>query len=127
MPPVVPVALVPATVWEEMARPPSLMSVQLAPSGPSARLKLSEPLPAEFVVHVTATLLTLAEEIVPEPLATVQFWPAGPFFTVTLYAPPLGSRVAKVKGPLALTLRSSPPLFSRTAVPESPETFPPTE
>ena len=72
MSPLMPVALVPATAWEEMARPPSLMSVQLGPSGPSARLKLSEALPAEFVVQVTATLVTFAEPTVPDPLATVQ-------------------------------------------------------
>ena len=34
---------------------------------------------------------------------------------------------AKVKVPLALMLRSFPPLFSRTTVPESPETVPPIE
>ena len=39
----------------------------------------------------------------------------------------VASWVVKVKVPLALTLRSSPPLSSRTTVPESPETVPPTE
>ena len=35
-------------------------------------------------VQETATLVTLAEPIVPEPLATVQAWPDGLVFTVTL-------------------------------------------
>src|SRR5262249_51827858 len=34
--------LVPTTIWDEMASPPSLMSVQLAPRLPLARLKLSD-------------------------------------------------------------------------------------
>ena len=35
------------------------------------------------MVQVTATLVTLAEAIVPEPLATVQVCPAGWVWTVT--------------------------------------------
>ena len=101
--------------------------VQLAPSGPFARLKLSVALPAEFVVQVTATLVMFADPIVPDPLATEQLCPVGLVFTVTLYAEPVARAVAKVNAPLALTLRSSPPLSCSTTVPDRPETIPPTE
>ena len=40
---------------------------------------------------------------------------------------PRSRPVAKVNAPLALTLRSSPPLSCSTTVPDSPETVPPTE
>ena len=36
------------------------------------------------VGQVTATLVTLAEPTVPDPLDTVQVWPGGFVFTVTL-------------------------------------------
>jgi hypothetical protein len=37
----------------------------------------------ELVVHDTATLVTLAEPTVPDPLDTVHDWPDGLVFTVT--------------------------------------------
>ena len=53
---------VPITVPEEIAIAPSEISVQFAPSGPSARLKLSEALVAvDPAVQETATLVTSAE------------------------------------------------------------------
>ena len=76
---------------------------------------------------MTATLVTFADPMVPDPLATEQVWPAGLVFTVTLYADPAASPVLKVNGPLALTLRSLPPLSCKTTVPDRPETVPPTE
>jgi hypothetical protein len=39
--PLTPVALVPTTIWDKIASPPSVISVQLGPSGPFALLKLS--------------------------------------------------------------------------------------
>ena len=39
---------------------------------------------AEFVAQETATLVTLAEPTVPDPLETVQDCPDGFVFTVTL-------------------------------------------
>src|SRR5215470_11546500 len=44
--PETPEAAVPAATWEEIARPPSLMSVQFGPRLPFARLKLSEAVAA---------------------------------------------------------------------------------
>ena len=73
-----------ATAWDRITSPPSLMSVQSGPSGPSARLKSSEPLVAELAVQETATLVTLAEAMAPEPLATEQDSPEGEAATVTL-------------------------------------------
>ena len=72
------------TAWEEIASPPSLMSVQFGPRLPLARLKLSEAITCRLVVQVMATLVMLAEPMVPEPLATVQVWPVGLVLTVTL-------------------------------------------
>src|SRR5215468_11159248 len=109
-----------------MASPPSLTSVQLEPSAPSARLKSSPPEPDALFWQTTATFVTLAEPIVPVPFATEHVWPDGLFFTVTLYAEPAGRGVAKVKVPLAEVVRLSPPLSCRTTVPLSPETVPPT-
>src|ERR1700730_575618 len=117
---------VPAAAWETIASPPSLMSVQFPPRLPSARLKSSEPGVVVVAVQETATLVTLAAAMVPEPLETEQDWPEGLVCTVTLYGVPSASAVAKVKGPLALTLRLSPPLSCSTTVPDSPETVPPT-
>ncbi len=65
-----PLALVPITMSEEIAKGPSVMAVQFGPRLPLARAKLSETVEAT-VVHVTATLVTLAEPTVPEPLDTV--------------------------------------------------------
>ena len=69
---------------------------------------------------MTATLVTLAEPIVPDPLVTVQVCPDGFVFTVTVYAAPEASDVAKVNDPFAVTLRSSPPLSCSTTVPDRP-------
>ncbi len=79
------------------------------------------------MTQVTATLVTLAEPIVPEPFETEQVWPDGLVFTVTAYAAPDANLVANVNGPFALTLRSSPPLSCNTTVPDNPDTDPPTE
>ena len=72
MSPDTPALAVPATTWELIASPPSLTSVQFAPRLPSARLKSSEPHVAELAVQETATLVTLAAPMVPDPLATEQ-------------------------------------------------------
>ena len=72
------------------------------------------------------TLVTLAVPTVPEPLDTVQVWLAGFVPTVTLYAAPDASEVAKVNDPFAVTLRLSPPLSFSTTDPDSPDTDPPT-
>ena len=56
-----------------------------------------------FVPQETATLVTLAEPTVPDPFDTVQACPAGLVFTVTLYAAPLTTAVAKVNVPFALS------------------------
>src|SRR5215475_113068 len=109
-----------------MARPPSLTSVQLEPSAPSARLKSSVPVPDALFWQSTATLVTLLDPIVPVPLATEQVCPGGPFFTITLYAEPAGTGVPKVKLPLADTLRVSLALSCSSTVPLRPETVPPT-
>src|SRR5271165_4321878 len=76
--------------------------------------------------QVTATLVTLAEPTVPDPLDTVHDCPDGLVFTVTLYGAPVGSAAANVNDPFAVTLRLSPPLSCSTTVPDSPETVPPT-
>ena len=81
--PETPALAVPAAAWETIASPPSLMLVQFGPRLPLARLKLSEPITA-LVVQEMATLVMLAEAMVPEPLATVQVWPVGLVLTVTL-------------------------------------------
>ena len=76
--------VVPTTCWEEMARPPSLMSVQSGPRLPLARLKSSVAIPDALVVQVTETFVTSAEAMEPEPSATVQVCPVGLVCTVTL-------------------------------------------
>ena len=80
------VPLVPTTSWDEMASPPSVMSVQPAPRLPSDRLKLSETEnPAlVWVTQVTETLVTSAPAMVPEGFVTVQVCPEGLVSTVTL-------------------------------------------
>src|SRR5580693_612538 len=101
------------------------MAVQLSPSPPSARLKLSAADVPVFVVQETATLVTLAEPTVPDPPDTVQDWPVGLVSTVTLYAAPPARAVAKVNGPFAATLRLSLALSCSTTVPDRPQTVPP--
>ena len=54
------------------------------------------PAVAELAAQETATLVTFAEPIVPEPFATEQVCPAGLVFTVTAYAAPPASAVANV-------------------------------
>src|SRR6516164_3746448 len=98
MSPVVPPA-VPATCWDAIAIPPSETAVQFAPSPPSARLKSSEADVPAVVTQVTATVVTLAEPTVPDPFDTVQDCPDGFVLTVTLYAAPVTSAVAKVNDP----------------------------
>src|SRR5215469_675831 len=127
MSPETPALAVPATTCEEIASPPSLISVQFGPRLPSTRLKSSEALDAVLLVQVTVTLVTLAEAMVPDALATVQVCPDGKVFTETLYAAPPASAVAKVNVPLAFTVRLSPPLSCNTTDPDSPDTDPPTE
>jgi hypothetical protein len=113
-----------------MVSAPSDMAVQLLPSAPFARLKSSEagsvPEPP-LVAQVTATLVTFADPTAPVPPLTVHVCPVGWVRTVTEYALPLVSFVAKAKEPLAVTERLSPPLSCSTAVPVSPDTVPPTE
>ena len=54
------------------------------PSPPSARLKSSDDRPDRDVVEqATATVVTFADETVPEPFDTVQLCPDGFLFTVT--------------------------------------------
>src|SRR6185437_3797435 len=117
---------VPITCCEAIVIDPSEIAVQPAPSAPLARLKSSDADVPELVAQVSATLVTLALPTVPDPLVTVQVWLAGLVLTVTLYAAPAVSEVAKVNGPFAVTLRLSPPLSCSTTVPDSPETVPPT-
>src|SRR5262249_17639339 len=64
--------------------------------------------------QATVTLVTFALPTVPEPPETEQVCPDGWLETVTAYELPETSGVAKVNGPLAVTARSSPPLFRRT-------------
>src|SRR5215813_12220814 len=109
-----------------MASPPSLTSVQLEPRAPSARLKSSPPEPDALFWQSTATLVTLAEPIVPVPLATEHVCPDGLLLTVTVYGEPADRPVPNVKPPLADRVRLSPPLSCRTTVPLSPERVPPT-
>ena len=65
-------------------------------------------------MHVTRTLVTFASATVPVsvPIVTVQVCAGteGCVSTVTAYAAPLATGVAKAKLPLALTVRLSPPL-----------------
>ena len=75
---------VPITCCEAIDMAPSEIAVQPAPRPPSARLKLSVAVPAAVAAQETATLVTLAEAIVPEPLVTVQVCPDGLVATVTL-------------------------------------------
>ena len=75
---------VPITAWDEIAIPPSEIAVQFGPSPPSARLKSSDADVAELAAQETATLVTLAEPTVPDPLETVHDCPDGLVFTVTL-------------------------------------------
>src|SRR5215469_13538012 len=63
MSPEVPLALVPATACEVIASPPSLMSVQLAPRLPSARLKSSEPAPAQAFCGITSSGIRRKQQI----------------------------------------------------------------
>ncbi len=74
----------PVTACEAIASPPSVTSVQFGPSGPSARLKLSEADVDELAVQETATLVTLAAATVPDPAETAHDCPDGFVFTVTL-------------------------------------------
>src|SRR5690348_13935494 len=117
---------VPITCCEEIDIAPSEMAVQFEPKPPSARLKSSEADVPELAEQETPTLVMLADPIVPDPLVTVQVCPDGLVPTVTLYAAPEASEVAKVNDPFAVTLRSSPPLSCSITVPDSPETVPPT-
>ena len=77
-------ALVPVTTWDEIASPPSVMSVQPAPRVPFALLKLSETELATRVTQVTETLVTLAVATVPDGFVTEQVCPEGLVLTVTL-------------------------------------------
>src|SRR6185312_17119524 len=74
---------VPVTCWEAIAIAPSAIAVQFAPRPPSARLKSSDADVAVLAVQDTATLVTLAEPTVPDPLDTVHVCPDGFVFTVT--------------------------------------------
>ena len=91
-----------------------------ARDGPAHRVE-------RVATQFTATFVTLAPETVPDPFDTVHVWPDGLLFTVTLYALPSASFVAKPKIPFALRVRSSPPLSCSTTVPDRPDTVPPTE
>ncbi len=82
-----------------------------------------------IVRQTTATLLIFAAATVPVADVTVHDWfgAVGCVPTVTAYAPPPVTAVAKVNAPFAATGRLSPPLSCRTRpVPASPETVPPT-
>ena len=75
------------------------------------------------VVQVIVTLVMLVAPTVPVPLATAQFCAA---FTVTAYAAPTASPLAKVKLPGAASVMSPPPLICSTTLPAEPATVPPT-
>ena len=102
-------------------------SVTVVPDPSSNPYAATRPDGPVAAAQVTATLVTLAEPIVPEPFETEQVCPDGFVFTVTAYAAPDANLVANVNGPFALTLRSSPPLSCNTTVPDNPDTDPPTE
>ena len=89
------------TACDEIVSPPSLIAVQFAPAPRSARLKSSRPAGAGFAAQVTATLVTLAEPIVPVPLATAQVWPGRVGLDRHAVGGPAASLVAKVNAPLA--------------------------
>ena len=82
MSPEFPPALVPITIWEEIANGPSDNAVQFGPRLPLGRAKLSETVDAR-VVQVTAMLVTLAVPTVPDPLETAHCWLVGLVTTVT--------------------------------------------
>src|SRR5437870_4406051 len=85
------------------------------------------PMATVPVLQVIWTLVTLAEAV-PLPPETVQVCVGfeGGVETATLKVPPLATAVLKVKAPLPLTVRLSPPLFwSTIAVPVMPVTVPP--
>ena len=83
--------MVPTTAWDETARLPWDIPVQLEPRLPLARAKLSDaevavealpPVPPE-PVQVMVTVVTLAAMTDPAPLVTVQVCPEGLVGTVT--------------------------------------------
>src|SRR6266581_4666473 len=82
--------------------------------------------PPIVFLQTTWTLVTLPLLAVPLPLVTVHCCGGlAELRTVTLYVPPVSMAVAKVKGPLALSVLLSPPLSCSTRVPTRPETLPP--
>src|SRR5437762_5445131 len=85
------------------------------------------PMATVPVLQVIWTLVTLADAV-PLPPETVQVCVGleGGVETATLKVPPLATAVLKVKAPLPLTVRLSPPLFCSTIpVPVMPVTVPP--
>src|SRR5215472_4114407 len=117
MSPVVPLALVPTTCRDEIANPPSTMSVQFGPRLPLGRLKSSLPEFAELVVQETETLVMLASAI-PVPFATEQLCPVGFVSPLPWHGAREGSGVLNWNERLALTQSLSPFSYSPT-VPES--------
>ena len=83
--------------------------------------------PTRYVLRmqVTAMLVTSAEPIVPNPLATMQVKPTGALRTWTAYIAPVTRRVGKANAPSALMVSMSTP-FLRTSEPVTPVAEPPT-
>jgi hypothetical protein len=89
------------------------------------RPDIDPPSVYEFVAQVTWTLLTPAEVIVPEPLATLHVFPVGCVLIVTEYAAPLATVEPswKVLAPL-LTVNSSEPFLITNPLVVSPVIVP---
>ena len=90
------------------------------------RHRTADRLRARFAQD-TVTLVTLAEATVPGPVRRPCRPAQRDWLDRHVVGRPVASSVANVNDPLALMLRSSPPLSCRATVPESPETVPPTE
>ena len=102
------------------------VSLPLAKTKPLPRSPLIVPPSAKaWFAQVTTTLATLALVIVPVPPATLQVWPAGWVFTLTLYEVPVGNP-ANSDWLLALagTGKSVPLALSTSPEPVKPLTVP---
>ena len=115
---------IPVTCCEAIAIAPSEIAVQFGPRPPSARLKLSDatvPIRAPLAAQETATLVTLAEAIVPEPSTPCRSARTG-WSSPSRCRPrrrQLGGERERAVGAHA---EVSPPLSCSTTVPDSPDT-----
>ena len=81
-----------------------------------------------FVVHETATVMTLLPPTLPVGLATVHVWlgAVGCVYTVTSYEPPLATGVENANEPFAVTAAVAVPFARTSPEPASLLTVPPT-